>query len=98
MHVVTQMKSCAVGTAAAVGISDFEFDSDNLSQATRAVISSTGYDVKITWDGTDPTSTVGHHVVKDSAVWAEVFGPRNIPQLKFIGISGEATVTITLER
>jgi hypothetical protein len=80
-------------------MTDFGFTAAEVANATRAWISASDADVRVTWDGsTDPSSTVGHLLVKDAAP-VELFGNANIANLRLIRAAGsDALVTITLER
>lgn len=86
----------AVVSAAAVGINSWGFSAANLAAAVRAVISARTAGVMVSWDGTDPTSSLGHPVMQNLSI--SVFGNENIQALKFIReAAADADVTITLE-
>lgn len=83
--------------AKAISHADFGFSADELAAADRAVISVNAEDVYATWDGTDPTTSLGHYLADTHAPFL-VLG-RNVANLKFIRAgSNDATVSITLEK
>ena len=88
-------KAYTVTTGAVVSLTDFGFSVDDINTATRAVISATANALMITWDGTDPTSALGHPVVANE--WGNVDGP-DATSVKLIATGGNAPATITLER
>jgi hypothetical protein len=67
-------------------------------EAKRAVISCLTRTMMLTWDGTDPTATLGHPIVP-SVDWAVVEGTRNVTRIKILALVGaDGVVTVTLER
>jgi hypothetical protein len=83
-------------TAVEIDAATWSWENGMLETAKRAVIS-TNQDIMIRWDGTAPTTTVGHPILANQ--WAAVEHPGDIADLSFIrkGASN-ATVTVTLER
>lgn len=91
----SSMKKAAVSNSV-VGISSWSFDATILGKAVRAVISARTAGVMVSWDGTDPTSTLGHPVMQNLSI--SVLGNENIQALKFLReAAADADVTITLE-
>lgn len=97
MKRATEMKGATVSTTV-LEMSDFSFTGQFLYEARRAVISAVTQNIMITWDGTDPTATLGHQVVANGD-WVVVENGANIQRLKFIRQGGsDGNVTITLEK
>ena len=88
-------KAYTVTTLAVATLSDFGFSADNINEATRVVASTTANALMITWDGTDPTSALGHPIATNE--WGNVDGP-DATSVKLIATGGNAPTTITLER
>ena len=89
-------KAAAVG-GTVVPITGMGFAAGDLAKAQRAVISARTNGAMATWDGTDPTGTLGHLVAKDAAPLV-VAGNGSINALKFLQeASSSAAVTVTLE-
>lgn len=84
-------------TAKAISHSDFAWAAGNLSDADVAVISCNTNGVLITWDGTDPTTTLGHYLAAQAAPLT-IKGNKNIQNLKFIRLSSDSVVTVHLEK
>lgn len=79
-----------------LSLSDFGFTDAQISVARRATISTVTATVMITWDGTDPSATLGHPIPADT--WAVVGYPSSVTNIKVIRQTAQASVTITLER
>lgn len=50
--------------------------------------------IRVRWDGTDPTASVGHLLTAGSSI--TLIGEGNVSKLKMIRSSADATVMITL--
>lgn len=84
-------------SAKAISHADFGFTADQLAAADRAVVTAHTQPVVATWEGTDPTNTLGH--VLGTTHPPLVIKGRNIAKLKFIRQGGsDGAVTITLEK
>lgn len=84
-------------TAKAISHADFSWGASDLAQADVAVISCNTNGVLITWNGTDPTTTLGHYLAAQSAPLV-IKGNPNILNLKFIRLSSDSVVTVHLEK
>lgn len=73
------------------------FTAAEVAAAIRATISCKTNPCMVTWDGTDPTSTLGHTVPKDDHPLV-LTGRANIAALKFLRDGGDSDVTVTLEQ
>jgi len=91
---VLEMKGTTVSSSAKT-LADFGFSTTNTGNAKRAIISSVTDGVMATWDGTAPTSTLGHPIPVNQTIVIQ--GNRNINNLKLIRVTNDAAVTITLE-
>jgi len=89
------MKSATISNAAkAISHADFAWGNQDLGKAAAAWISST-QGVRYTFDGTDPTTTLGHPIGADGTVY--IPDGRLVRDLKFIRTGGtDAVVTISL--
>lgn len=92
-----RMKSATISNAAkAISHADFAWTAGDLVQADRAILTARTAGVMYTYDGTDPTTTLGHLLPRDGTV--EILGTANVQALKFIREAGaDATLTVTLE-
>ncbi len=83
----------AVGLADATGI-----DADDLEAADEAYLTVETVAVRFRFDGTAPTTSVGHKL--DVGMELRILGAENLQQLKLIrdGSSGTAAVSVTLLR
>lgn len=92
------VKTATVSNAAkAISHADFGFTADQLAAADHAIISVNAEGVFATWEGTDPTTSLGHYLAATHAPF--VVRGRNVANLKFIRAgSNDATVSITLEK
>jgi len=87
-------------SSAVVPLSSFGFTATQLAQAKHALITSTKAAVRYMYDGTAPTSELGHILPMDASPPLDVIGMENVANLQFILDSGAATdaiVLITLE-
>ncbi len=77
-------------------MADWGFDAADLNSATEALITAHSNAVNYTLDGTDPTTTLGHHLPSRASM--VVTGNLDIVALKFIrsGLLFSAQVSITL--
>lgn len=86
-------------SSSALPISDasWSWGSTDLAEADQAVVACNSNGVVITWDGTDPTTTLG--VSLAAAAQITIKGNANVQALKFIRSSGsDAAVTVILEK
>lgn len=74
---------------------NFGFTDAELEKADFCYISVDGANVRFRYDGTAPTTSVGHYLANGER-WV-MYGQQNIAALQFIAISGTAYVAITLE-
>jgi hypothetical protein len=100
--IASEAKSVSVTADAVVAIADVGFTEARLAEANVAVISCVGNNINVLWTGDDPTSTLGHSVIKTSSLAANIpcviGGKENVANIKMIGLGGTATVTITIGR
>jgi hypothetical protein len=64
-------------------------------KATKLRLTVEGAAIRFRYDGTAPTSGVGHYV--GTLNQFEIYGEENIANLRIIATSGTATVTVTAE-
>ena len=85
------------GTEVAITDEAFDFTSAELAKAQRARVSVSAHPVRFTYDGTTPTTGIGHYLGTTETI--EIVGNENIVGLAFIRESGGApsVVSITLE-
>ena len=90
-----KMKSATISNVAkAISHADFGWGNADLGTANAAWISSTQA-VRYTFDGTDPTTTLGHPIGADGTVY--IPDARLIRTMKFIRSSGsDAVLTVSL--
>lgn len=81
----------------AISHADFSWAAGALAAADVAVISCNTNGVLITWDGTDPTTTLGHYLAAGANPLV-VRGNANILNVKFIRLSSDSVVTVHLEK
>lgn len=67
----------------------------NNTDGTKVTFTVLGADVRYRFDGSDPTSTVGHYI--GDGLQRELYGHANLDQLRLIAVTGNATVTVTVE-
>lgn len=81
----------------AISHTSWAWGTTDVSTAVRAYVIANTQDIVVSWDGTDPTATLGLPLAAGSSL--EVYGNVNIQNLKMIraGIS-DATVTVILEK
>lgn len=78
----------------------FGFTAAQLAKAERALITSTKAAIRYRYDGTAPTSELGHLLPQDATPPLEVLGNVNIRQFQCVRDSGavaDAEVLISLE-
>ncbi len=91
-----EMKGATVSSSV-VSFSSFGFSSSNVTNADQAVITARTAGVMVSWDGTDPTATLGHLIAQNESM--TVIGNQKIQALKLIReAAADADVTITLEQ
>src|SRR3954451_9546167 len=92
------MKSATVSTAVkAITDASFSWGGTDLSKTERARITARSAGVMYTYDGTDPTATVGQVIAQNGV--AVIDGTANIKNLKFLREAGvDVVVTVTLEK
>ena len=84
-------------TALAISHASWGWGSTDLSSAAKAIIVANAEGIVISWEGTDPTTTLGLPIPEGSSI--EISGNTNIQNLKFIrGGASDATVTVILEK
>lgn len=90
-----KMKSATISNAAkAIDHADFGWGNADLGTANAAWISSTQA-VRYTFDGTDPTATLGHPIGADGTVY--IPDARLVRDLKFIRTgANDAVLTVSL--
>lgn len=93
-----EMKGKTISTAAvAISHASWSWGAADLSTAERAIIAANAEGVILSWDGTDPTATLGLPLAAGESV--AIVGNVNIQNLKFIRSGGsDATITVILER
>ena len=79
----------------AVGLTASTFQPSSAERAEHAFITCEG-EVRYRYDGTNPTSTVGH-ILQDGA-FLIVKGEHQLNNIKFIRVSADSTLQITYER
>jgi hypothetical protein len=84
-------------TALAISHASWSWTAGHLTDADVAVISCNTNGVLITWDGTTPTTTLGHYLAA-AANPLVIKGNANIQNLKFIRLSSDSVVTVHLEK
>lgn len=97
LSAVSGMLTHSAVSSTAVAITAFTgYDVTVIKTASRAIITARTGGVMYTYDGTTPTTTVGHYLGANQNVALEGVG--NIRALKFIReASTDAAVSITLE-
>jgi hypothetical protein len=85
----------SVTTVQAITAAGFAFTDAQLKKADVALISIDGTTARFTYDGTTPTTAIGHYVANGATFI--VRGQQNIEKLQFIATTGTAYVAITLE-
>lgn len=63
-------------------------------RAVKAFISVETNSIRVRWDGTDPTASVGHLLTAGSSL--TIIGEGNVTKIKMIRASADAAVMITL--
>ena len=82
-------------TALAISNASWSWGSTDLSTAVKAVISANAKSIVATFDGTDPTTTLGLPIAEGASL--SIDGNLNIQNMKLIRATGDdATVTIIL--
>jgi hypothetical protein len=84
-----------VTTGAVVSIDDFGFDQEDLDRCNAAVLSCHTNNSAVTFTGEDPTANLGHRLVAGNK-WQTITRRANVQRLKFLGVSGNSRVTVTL--
>ena len=92
------MKGNTISNAAlAISHASWSWGSTDLNGAIKAIVAVNAQGIVLTYDGTDPTTTLGLPLASGSSV--EIYGNVNIQNLKFIRSGGsDATVTVILEK
>lgn len=84
-------------TALAISHASWAWGATDLSTAVKAYVSCNTNGVVISWDGTNPTATLGLPLAAGASI--EIYGNANIQNLKFIRSGGsDAVVTVQLEK
>ncbi len=63
-------------------------------RAVKAFVTVETNTIRVRWDGTDPTASVGHALTAGSSI--TIIGEDNVAKFKMIRASVDATVMITL--
>jgi hypothetical protein len=95
VHTAKETKSATPGAAAVKALADWAFGAQNVLNVKRLVITAGANAIRITWDGTDPTSTLGHYIAANENYTLD--GQINCSKFKSIGIGGDSVTTVTLE-
>lgn len=92
------MKGATISNAAkAISHADFSWAAGDLAGADIAVISCNTNGVVLTWNGTDPTTTLGYPLAAGASLTLK--GNGNIQAVKFIRSGGtDAAVSVHLEK
>ena len=98
----SETKTATVTTGTVATMADFGFTAGELALANAAWISCITNNVNITWSGEDPTSSLGHPVIKAASLTSNatplIEGKENVANIKLIGLGGSSGVTITIGR
>lgn len=100
VHTAKACKSRTVGTGQVRtldtwGSAGDRFSTEDMLNAKRLVITAGAGVVRITWDGTNPTSTLGYYLAANTNFVLD--GQANIQNFKCISVAADSIVTITLE-
>jgi hypothetical protein len=90
-----ETKAATVTSGAVVALAGFAFTSPHAEQARRAVITAGAVAVRVTWSGTNPTTTLGHYIPAYGNLTVD--GRANVGNLKLISTAGDSVVSVTLE-
>lgn len=63
-------------------------------RAQKAFVTVETNSIRVRWDGTDPTASVGHLLTSGSSI--TIIGEDNVQRFRMIRASADATVMITL--
>jgi len=83
-------------STAAIGPTDATITPNVGYEATYGLFTVESNDVRYRFDGTAPTDAVGHLLQAEQNL--EVHGKENLANLKFIRVSGDASVSCTYAR
>lgn len=94
---IIAMKELTISTTVLAVADDFGFSTAELEEANRAIICGHTQNTMYTWDGTDPTATLGSRLGNGNQ--HQINGNVNLNNLKFIRQGGsDGDVTIVLEK
>lgn len=84
-------------SALAISHASWSWGANDLAQADKATIACNTNGVVVSWNGTDPTATLGVPVAAGAKI--EVLGNKNVQALKLIRSGGsDAAVSVQLEK
>lgn len=89
------VQSYEVTTSTAATMTTFSFTSTQTGDGKLARITAGANPIRYRYDGTAPTSTVGHYIAAYGT--HEVSGQINCKNLQLIAVGGNSVSTITLE-
>ena len=89
-----EMKSKTIGDQIR-SLSFFAFNSENVVNVKRLVITAGANAIRISWSGDDPSATVGHYIAANGNYTLD--GSANCQRLKLVNVTGGSLTTITLE-
>lgn len=97
MATAYRLKGNTIGTSAlAVSDATWGWGENDLADAAKATVACNSNGVVVSWNGTDPTTTLGVPLAAGASI--EVIGNRNVQNLKFIRSGGSnAAVSVQLE-
>jgi hypothetical protein len=95
VHTAKACKGHTVGTGQVRALSVWAFDTPDVVNVKRLVITAGAGVIRITWDGTAPTSVLGRYLAAYETVTLD--GTTNCQNFKAISVAADSVVTITLE-
>ena len=90
-----ETKAVTVTNAAVKALADFSFTAPHAERARRATVTAGAVAVRVTWSGTNPTTTLGHVIAAYENMTID--GQANVGNLKLISTAGDSVVSVTLE-
>jgi hypothetical protein len=95
VHTAKACKSRIVGTGQVRALSAWAFDAEDVVNVKRLVITAGAGVIRLTWDGTNPTATLGYYLAANTNFVLD--GTTNCQNFKAISVAADSVVTITLE-
>jgi hypothetical protein len=95
VHTAKACKSFTVGTGQVRALSTWAFDSEDVVNVKRLVITAGAGVIRLTWDGTNPTAALGYYLAANTNFVLD--GMTNCQNFKAISVAADSVVTITLE-